>query len=332
MIFNPEMNRVTVDQSVEWVTLAFKEIARAPKLFALNVASVFCITACIDLFIMSMPLMYLLYVMYFCIFGTVILNLNSYRRKQEHLISFYAGFKAPYMSRLLKSCTFMLIGSVAALAASMCFLYYKGFFNPENIEQLKLVISRLTSPEQLKQLEVAFTKLSSNPADLSLLAELFPGVELNSVLVLIQQLMISLMIFFLLFLLVASYFWLVPYFCTLCYEDLQNKKLNMYGLSFKAAFSFKNFLPMLGFGVSIFVITFIYNLLLSQMILSIGNSTLQVLAEALKDAVSSCFILYAVYFLFLDLFSNHREEKQEVEAERIDPKRKMAANAEIKKL
>lgn len=79
---------------------------------------------------------------------------------------------------------------------------------------------------------------------------------------------------------------------------------------------------MLGFGVSIFVITFIYNLLLSQMILSIGNSTLQVLAEALKDAVSSCFILYAVYFLFLDLFSNHREEKQEVEAERIDPKRK----------
>jgi len=157
MIFNPEMNRVTVDQSVEWVTLAFKEIARAPKLFALNVASVFCITACIDLFIMSMPLMYLLYVMYFCIFGTVILNLNSYRRKQEHLISFYAGFKAPYMSRLLKSCTFMLIGSVAALAASMCFLYYKGFFNPENIEQLKMVISRLTSPEQLKQLEVAFT-------------------------------------------------------------------------------------------------------------------------------------------------------------------------------
>ena len=186
MIFNPEMNRVTVDQSVEWVTLAFKEIARAPKLFALNVASVFCITACIDLFIMSMPLMYLLYVMYFCIFGTVILNLNSYRRKQEHLISFYAGFKAPYMSRLLKSCTFMLIGSVAALAASMCFLYYKGFFNPENIEQLKLVISRLTSPEQLKQLEGAFTKLSSNPADLSLLADLFPGVELNSVLVILQ--------------------------------------------------------------------------------------------------------------------------------------------------
>ena len=332
MIFNPNMNKVTLDQSIQWVTKGFKEIVKNYRLFGLNVMSVFVITSCIDLFSARMPVLNVLYVMYFCILGTVILNLYNSRNRQDHLISLFAGFRPPYVRRLMTSGILFCIGFIVTLIVSMIFLYYKGFFNQENIEQLQMVTERLSSPATLKQLEEVISNMGAKQFDFGAFREIFPNVDLGKIAMLTQQLVIAIEIFLIIFLIVFCYFWLVPYFCTLCYEDLKYKRINMYALSFKAAFSLKNILPLFSFGISLCVIIVLYNFLLMEVINSVSNMPVRILLEDLKDAVSSCFMLYSGYFMFLDLFSNHEEEKQEVAAQNISDKNKMAANVEVKKL
>lgn len=331
MIFNHEINTVTVDQSIQWITKSFKEIKNHPKIFAINVASVWAITACIDLFANQVPYAIFLYVIYFCIFGTVILNLDSVRTKQKYLIGFYEGFKLPFVSRLLRSGFFFFLGMILCISFSLFFLYTKDFFAGDHIEQLQSVTQKLSSPVALKKLEEILTSTQkTGQLDLYAFQQIFPNVDLATISSMLQQLMIALQIFLLLFLILFSYFWLVPYFCTLCYEDLKLKKINMYALSFKVAFSFKNWIPLISFSVAIGLIVLIYNICLNDLVQLISIKPLQIVVDNFKGAISTCFILYALYFMFFDLFMTKEEDEVTV-ADEVDPKNEMAPTTEIKK-
>ncbi len=291
------INRVSVEQSFNWISQSFKMMTKYPKVMLCNILLYGLFSALGNLMMAQSIIGLLIYLLYFQVLGSIIINLHHSREVNDFVPKFYHGFKSPHFKRLLKVSIYMGISITVVIVLIYFLMDY--LFTEEDIALLGKIKAYLDSVGPNFNPQTSINDLAASVG--------VDFAKLSQFIVKMMGLIIFLLVLFTAIILVFS---LVPFFIVLTYTEVKTRQVNMYKLSFLVFLKLANFLPYFLFGLvtgfgSIFYLSFTASLV-SVLGLPVP---LTIVINNLVNAPLTVFFIYCMYFAFIDLFCDKTVKK-----------------------
>ncbi|MBQ8708454.1 MAG: hypothetical protein IJ523_10240 [Succinivibrionaceae bacterium] len=286
------VNRVTVEQSFKWISMACLTMVRHSRAALVSILLYGIFNSLLSILALLTPFGNLLYIFFFPVVGSIIVNLHAAVSGDRLEPGFYHGFRAPHFVRLLISNLWLFVAFLLVVAAAAMYWMNSSLSLEQNVEVYKRFMELMSSGRP-----VQFNGLND------LIAMLGVNISTWELVDLFRHLMAFICVLMLVFTIVSLYFMLVPFFVVLTYTEVKLMRLNMYFLSFRALIKIANFLPYLLYGSVVGLGSLMYmgcvGMLLGGLPLPLP---FKVVATCLLNAPASVFLIHSLYFAFIDLF------------------------------
>lgn len=291
-----QVNHVTIEQSFGWITQSFKAMTSNPKIFFINTI-LFGLYASLSLWLPPF-ISLIMNFFYFCIVGSAVLNVHNSLSMDKNSSSIYSvldGFKKPFVSRLLLSFIYFSVAFLFAIVISIVYLYFVDFFSTQNQEILTSFFKDI----------VEVTSENMTVYDLRPVIDKYLNGDVGSQMkTIFLHLFAAIQIVLLLLLIISCYFVFVPFLAVIGYEDQNNFKPNMYGMSFRLTMKLSNWLAYLLYGFTIVLASVVFTGGVKYLV-SFLPSSLYIPVLCFFNAGFTSFLVYNVYFMLCDLIQRN---------------------------